>query len=67
MNFFIINARSMTQAEKARLFLARNGIRSVVQRTTRKNGCMFTLKIFGDEKAVCPMLSRVGISCDIPR
>lgn len=67
MNFFIINARSMTQAEKARLFLARNGIRSVVQRTTGKNGCMFTLKIFGDEKSVCPMLSRVGISCDIPR
>ncbi len=67
MNYFTINARSMTQAEKARLHLARNGIRSVVVRTTGRNGCTFTLKIFGDRGKACPLLSQVGISCDIPR
>ncbi len=67
MNFFIINTRSMTQAEKARLYLARNGIKSVIIRTTGRNGCKFTLKVFGDAGTVCPMLSRIGISCDLPR
>lgn len=67
MNFFVINAKSMTQAEKARLYLARSGIKSVVMRTTGRSGCTFSLKIFGEKGAVCPLLSRVGISCDIPR
>ena len=67
MNFFLINTRSMTQAEKARLLLARNGIKSVVIRTSGRNGCTFTLKIFGDRGTVCPLLSRAGISCDLPR
>lgn len=67
MNFFVINAKSMTQAEKARLYLARSGIKSVVMRTTGRSGCTFSLKIFGEKGTVCPLLSRVGISCDIPR
>ena len=66
MNYFIINIRSMTQAEKARLFLARNGIKSIIRRTTGRNGCVFMLKIYGDRETVCPLLSRVGISCDLP-
>ncbi len=65
MNYFIINAKSMTQAEKARLHLEKKGIKSVVQRTTGRNGCSFTLKIIGDKRVVCPLLSQVGISCDI--
>lgn len=67
MKYFMINARSYTQAEKARLFLARNGIKSTVERTTGRGGCVFSLKIYGDRQEVCPMLARIGLSCDIPR
>ena len=34
MKYFIINTRSMTQAEKIRLYLAGNGIKSTVERVT---------------------------------
>ncbi len=67
MKYFIINVRSMTQAEKARLFLSRNGIKSSVERTVGRGGCSFSLKIFGNSEAVCPLLSKIGISCGIPR
>ena len=67
MKYFMINARSYTQAEKARLFLARNGIKSTVERTTGRGGCSFSLKIYGDRQEVCPLLARIGVSCDIPR
>lgn len=67
MKYFIINLRSMTQAERARLFLSKNGIKSTVERTVGRGGCSFTLKIFGDREAVCPLLSKIGISCGIPR
>lgn len=67
MKYFIINLKSMTQAEKARLYLAKHGIKSTVERTTGKGGCGFALRIFGEKSAVCPMLEQVGISCGIPR
>ncbi len=66
MNFFIINTKSSTQAEKARAFLAKNGIRSVVEKTFGNggyNGCGFALKIYGERGTVCPLLSKIGISC----
>ena len=67
MKFFIINVKSMTQAEKARLYLAKHGIKSTVERTTGNHGCGFALKIYGEKSAVCPLLEQVGISCGIPR
>lgn len=66
MNFFTLKVKSMTQAEKARLFLLRNGIKCTAERVTGRGGCGFALKIYGDKARVCPLLSQVGISCDIP-
>ena len=66
MDNFTIKLKSATQVEKARLLLARSGIKSTAERVTGRGGCGFALKIFGDRAKVCPMLSRVGISCDIP-
>lgn len=65
MNYFTINAKSMTQAEKVRRFLLRNGIKCTTERVTGRGGCGFLLKIYGDRTRVCPLLSQVGISCDI--
>lgn len=67
MNYFMIKPRSMTQAEKARLHLAKHGIKCTVERTTGRGGCGFAIKIFGEKSAVCPLLEQIGISCDIPR
>lgn len=63
MKYFIINTRSMTQAEKIRLYLAGNGIKSTVERVTGRGGCTFVLKIFGDRETVCPLLLKTGVSC----
>ena len=57
----------MTQAEKIRLYLAGNGIKSTVERVTGRGGCPFVLKIFGDRETVCPLLLKIGVSCGIPR
>lgn len=54
MKYFIINTRSMTQAEKIRLYLAGNGIKSTVERVTGRGGCTFVLKIFGDREDGLP-------------
>lgn len=67
MNYFTINARSMTQAEKIRLYLAGNGIKSTVERVTGRGGCTFILKIYGGRETVCPLLLKIGVSCGIPR
>lgn len=67
MKYFIINTRSMTQAEKIRLYLAGNEIKSTVERVTGRGGCTFVLKIFGDRETVCPLLLKIGVSCGIPR
>lgn len=67
MDNFTIKLKSATQAEKARLLLARSGIKSTAERVTGRGGCGFVLRIFGDRDKVCPMLTRAGISCDIPR
>ena len=67
MKYFIINTRSMTQAEKIRLYLAGNGIKSTVERVTGRGGCTFVLKIFVDRETVCPLLLKIGVSCGIPR
>lgn len=64
---FYIKMKSATQAEKARVFLMRNGIRSETQRVTGKGGCAFMLHVFSDSKGeVCSLLSNTGISCDLP-
>ncbi len=67
MDNFIINTKSMTQAERVRLYLAENGIKSRVERTTGRGGCTFSLRIYGDRETVCPLLLKIGISCGIPR
>ncbi len=64
MNFFIINTKSSTQAEKARAFLAKNGIKSTVERTFGgRGGCGFALKIYGEREKVCALLPKIGINC----
>ena len=63
MNFFDINVESRTRAEKAKVLLMRNNIRSTVLRTTGRGGCRFSLRIFSDRETACPILSRSGISC----
>lgn len=66
MNSFTINMRNQTQALKARSMLARMGIRSMVERTHGRNGCMFRLRVFTGRKGeVCALLSKAGIPCDI--
>lgn len=67
MTSFTINMRNFTQAEKARAFLARSGIRSMVRRTTGRGGCTFSLMVTGgaDKGEVCRLLSQIGVSCDI--
>lgn len=67
MNHFTINTESMTQAEKARVFLARHGIRNRVERTVGRGGCSFSLRIFGEREKVCPLLAQIGVSCGLPR
>lgn len=67
MKSFTINMNSMTQAEKARTFLARHGIRSRVERTVGRGGCSFSLRIYGERETVCPLLGQIGISCGLPR
>ncbi len=68
MDSFTINMKNSTQAFKARALLARNGIRSMVERTHRpRTGCSFALRVFGREKEVCALLRSAGIPCDIPR
>ncbi|MGN0648902.1 MAG: hypothetical protein ACI4KM_00550 [Oscillospiraceae bacterium] len=64
---FYIKMKSATQAEKARVFLMRNGIRSSAERVAGKGGCSFRLRVFSDRKGeVCSLLSDIGISCDLP-
>ena len=67
MNGFTINMRNFTQAEKARAFLARSGIKSIVRRTTGRGGCTFSLMVAGgaDKNEVCRLLTQIGVNCDI--
>lgn len=70
MNSFNIYMRSFTQAEKARSFLAGNGIRSIVERgyAGAGRGCGFSLRVFegkADRNEVCRLLARININCDI--
>ncbi|MBQ8193789.1 MAG: hypothetical protein IJZ47_00335 [Oscillospiraceae bacterium] len=68
MDSFTINMKNSTQAYKARMVLARRGIRSMVQRTHHpRAGCSFALRVFGREKEVCALLGSAGIPCDISR
>ncbi len=68
MDSFVINMKNSTQAYKARAALARSGISSRVERTHRQHaGCSFALRIFADKGLACPLLSRMGIHCDLPR
>lgn len=67
MNYFTINTKSITQAEKARRFLLRSGIKSAVERATGASGCGFRLKIYGERNYCCKLLAKAGINCDLPR
>ena len=73
MNNFIIDMRSLTQAEKARSFLAKKNIPSVVERSFGRSssGCGFVLRILGGSEVsrgeVCALLRMVGVNCDISR
>ena len=69
MNIYV---RSFTQAQKARDFLSRRGIRCMIERTqTRGKGCGFMLHITGSHggtisrEEVCSLLGEIGIDCDI--
>ena len=65
---FKINARSMTQAQRAMNYLHRHGINCTVERThERGKGCSFALRINNADKSeVCALLRQIGVSCDIP-
>lgn len=68
MKSFTIKMQSFTQAEKARAFLAKKGIKSIVQRTTGRGGCSFTLKITSAGRSadeICRLLSQIGVGCDL--
>ncbi len=66
MDSFYINMQSATQAHKARAVLARNGIRSTVERFhTPRTGCSFRLRVYSGKGKVCPLLNAAGIPCDI--
>ena len=65
MNSFTINMRSSTQAQKARAYLAKMGIRGTVERVSGKGGCRFSLRVNGNRGEVCALLSSIGIPCDI--
>ncbi len=68
MDSFTINMKNQTQAQKARMLLARKGIRSIVEHTHRRGqGCSFALKVYGGRKEVCMLLGAAGIPCDISR
>ena len=73
MNNFIIDMKSLTQAEKARAFLAKKGIQSVVERSFGGSGtgCGFVLRVLGGANVsrgeVCDLLKMVGVNCDISR
>lgn len=67
---YSIYIKSFTSAQKARNFLLKNHIPSLVVRSTSKNqGCGFALKItdnrFGKAE-VCALLKQIGVNCDIP-
>ena len=69
MNGFTIKMRSFTQAEKARSFLAKQGISSLVQRTSGRGGCAFALIVTRSggmsKNEVCRLLLQIGVDCDI--
>lgn len=66
MDSFIINMKNQTQAHKARMLLAKKGIRSTVERTHRRGqGCSFALRVFAGRREACLLLSTAGIPCDI--
>ena len=63
-----IYIKSFTQAQKAREYLARHRIRSIIERThTRGQGCGFELRISGDadRDKVCALLADIGVSCGL--
>ncbi len=66
MDSFTINMKNQTQAHKARMLLARKGIRSTVERTHRSGrGCSFALRVYADRRESCRELKAAGIPCDI--
>ncbi len=66
MDSFIINMKNQTQAQKARMLLAKKGIRSNVERTHRLGqGCSFALRVFAPKREACLLLNASGIPCDI--
>lgn len=68
MDSFIINMKNQTQAQKARMLLAKKGIRSTVEHTHRRGqGCSFALRVDGDRRDTCRLLGAAGIPCDISR
>ena len=73
MNNLIIDMKSLTQAEKAKAFLAKKNIPSVVERSfgSSSSGCGFVLRILGGAETsrgeVCALLKMVGVNCDMSR
>lgn len=68
MKSFNIKMQSFTQAEKARSFLAKKGIKSIVQRTTGRGGCSFALRVTDAGRSIdeiCRLLSQIGVGCDL--
>ncbi len=66
MDSFIINMKNQTQAQKARMLLAKKGIRSTVERSHhRGQGCSFALRVYAPKREACLLLNVSGIPCDI--
>ncbi len=65
---FNIYMKSFTQAEKARAFLAKHRIQSIVKRSFGGAGCSFSLQVTdrsANRDRVCDLLRSIGISCDL--
>ncbi|MDR0821108.1 MAG: hypothetical protein LBN40_01395 [Oscillospiraceae bacterium] len=62
MNSILFITRSQTDAQRARVYLARNGISSVVEKTTfKRGGCAFGVRVRGDSSNCAEILARYGI------
>ena len=64
MKTYLILLKSQTEASKAKYFLDRLRINSVVEKThERKGGCAYGIRISEDPESVCARLSEIKITC----
>lgn len=60
----LIRMKSVTQANRAQLFLAQRRIKASVERiTSPQGGCGFGIRVNGDTAKICAMLAEINIKC----